>query len=107
MILKKEKETDIQRTICDYLALKKYFFWRQNTVPIFADGKFRSMPKYSMSGVPDIILIKKGGVVCFLEVKRKTGKLSPSQVEFFKKCTLVGADYNVVKSLDDVLALGL
>jgi hypothetical protein len=57
----KEKESDIQRAICDYLACRKVFFWRQNTAPTFdrATQSYRAMPKampkYAMRGVPDII----------------------------------------------------
>lgn len=58
-----EKESDIQRAICDCLALKKHFFWRQNTTPIFDPTKktFRKMPKYSLKGVPDIIVLWQSG----------------------------------------------
>src|SRR6185295_6989288 len=99
---KQLKESEIQMVICDYLALKKLFFWRQNTTPIW-DGKnglFRAMPKYSMRGVADIILIGKGGFVVFIEVKRKGGKLSEYQEAFKKECEKIGAVYLVATSLD-------
>ncbi len=107
---KRPLEKVIQLAICDYLALKKYFFWRQNTTPIFDPGKnggFRSMPKYSMKGVPDIILIRDGGKVCFLEVKRPQEKLSENQIVFQTNCLALNADYFKVTSLDDVIAIGL
>lgn len=99
-------EKEIQLAICDYLSLRKHFFWRQNTTPIFADGKFRSMPKYSLTGVPDIILIKDGKF-WGLEVKREKAKMSEAQMHFMKNCTLKGGEYHVVTSVDDVQALGL
>ncbi len=104
-----EKETDIQKAICDYLALKNHFFWRNNNVPIYNKqlDRFRSMPKYSMYGVPDIIVILEGGKVVFLEVKKKGGKLSEGQLLFMEKCTSVGAQYSVVYSIGDVINLGL
>ena len=57
------KETDIQKAICDYLALKGYFFWRSNNTPIFdaKRGRMRAMPKYAMKGLPDICLISAAG----------------------------------------------
>ena len=59
-----EKESNIQYAICDYLAYRKVFFWRQNTSPTVqksGDGwAFRRMPKHSRRGVPDIIVIKNG-----------------------------------------------
>jgi hypothetical protein len=104
--MKKGPETLIQGAICDYLALKKYFFWRNNTTPIYNKelGCFRAMPKYSKNGVSDIILFKDGKV-WFLEVKASNGKLSESQLDFQKGCILNGINYEVVKSIDDVVAL--
>ena len=99
-------ERNIQLTICDYLALKKYFFWRQNTNPIFADGKFRAMPKYSKNGVPDIILVKNG-IFIGLEVKRPKSKQSENQLLFQEELEKAGGKYAVVTSLDDVINLGL
>lgn len=99
-------EKEIQLAICDHLALKKYFFWRQNTSPIFADGKFRSMPKYSMNGVPDIILVHKGKFIG-LEVKRPKCKPSEAQLAFMKGLTIAGGDYHIVTSIDDVKKIGL
>ncbi len=92
--------------ICEYLALKGYFFWRQNTQPIFDKGKFRRMPKYAKKGVPDIILLKNGSVI-FLEVKRPGGKLSESQIEFKEGCEKNKVQYCVITDLDEVIALDL
>lgn len=99
-------EREIQLAICDYLALKKYFFWRQNVIPVFADGKFRAMPKYSMNGVPDIILVKDG-IFIGLEVKKPKGKQSDNQVIFQSGLEKAGGKYYVVHSIDDIQAIGL
>lgn len=102
-------EKEIQLAICDYLALKKRFFWRQNTSPIFdkASGFYRPLPKYAMRGVSDIILIGNQGFVVFIEVKRKGGKLSGYQEAFKKECEKVGATYLVANSLDDIIDAGI
>lgn len=104
----KKLEKDIQLAICDYLALKHYFFWRQNTVPVFDTRTkvYRPMPKYSMNGVPDIILINKGQF-WGLEVKQPKGKQSENQYIFQQGCEKAGGKYHIVTSLDDVLRLGL
>lgn len=105
----KQKESEIQKAICDYLAYKNYFFWRSNNIPVFDPGKnggFRAMPKYSMKGIPDIIIVKNGTVI-FLEVKTPVGVMSDSQLEFQKKCILEKVNYHVVKSIDDVMLIGL
>lgn len=102
-------ESEIQAAICDYLALKKRFFWRNNTVPIYDATKkiFRAMPKYAMRGVADIIVITDGGYAVFLEVKRPKGKLSADQIAFEALCKKWGAEYYRVTSIDDVKEVGL
>ncbi len=103
-----EKETSIQRSICDYLALKKHFFWRNNTTPVYdpVGKKFRAMPKYSLRGRPDIEIIKDGFYIG-LEVKRPNTKQSDNQKEFEKNCKQAGGEYYVVRSLEDVQNIGL
>jgi len=105
----KETETQIQKSICDYLAYKGYFFWRQNNTPIFDPGKnggFRSMPKYARKGTPDIFILVPGKVI-FMEVKSSTGVLSAEQKELQSVCGNFEIQYCVVRSIDDVQKLGL
>jgi hypothetical protein len=107
----KETESQIVSAICDYLAARRHFFWRQNTTPAIqksADGwAFKRMPKHSLRGVPDIIVIRQGRFVN-LEAKRPGAKQSPDQLEFERRTKLNGAEYYVVHSINDVLqALGL
>jgi len=101
-------ESDIQLAICDYLALKNYFFWRSNSVGIFDPTKkiHRKPQKYHRNGVPDIILIRYGRFIG-LEVKTKKGRQSDNQKEFEKDCKANGADYHIVCSVDDVIELGI
>jgi hypothetical protein len=40
-------------------------------------------------------------------VKREGGKQSPDQKEFERLCVAAGGEYHVVRSIDDVQALGL
>jgi len=102
------KETDIQLAICDYLALKKHFFWRQNNIGTYdpKTGYHRPMPKYSKHGIPDIIVIKDGFFIG-LEVKRGKTYQSQNQKLFEKECKEAGAEYYVVRSIDDVREIGL
>ena len=96
-------ERDIQMSICEYLAVKRFFFWRQNVNPIWnaKTGAFRRMPAYSVNGVPDIIVIYKGKFIG-LEVKNETGKQQKSQINFENLCKSNGAYYKVVRSVGDV-----
>jgi hypothetical protein len=107
-VMRKTKEVDIQRAICDYLALKKHFFWRNNNTPIFdaTAKRFRAMPKYSMMGLPDIIVLRSGKFIG-IEVKREKGNLSDHQHKFAQACVLNGGDYIVARSIDDVVKIGL
>ena len=64
------------------------------------------MPKYTMKGLPDIIVVKDGKFIG-LEVKTDTGRLSTDQVEFGRAAKNAGARYEVVRSIEDVQKLGL
>ena len=102
------KESDVQLAICDYLALKKHFFWRNNSYGIFdtRTGGHRRPQKYHRNGVPDIIVIKDGWFIG-LEVKAPKGKISPAQKEFREGCQKAMGEYHVVRSIDDVIEIGL
>ena len=105
----KELESDIVRAICDYLELRPgILFWRQNVAPAFdwKSNSFRRMPKHALKGVPDIIVIKAGQFIG-LEVKREKGTLSLDQVAFRLRAEAAGAKYYVVRSIDEVQAIGL
>lgn len=105
--IKQSNENEVQNSICEYLEMKRHFFWRQNTIAVFdaKNKRFRTPPKYSMNGVSDIILLH-GGMSYFLEVKDK-GRQSDSQKVFEEKVKESGCQYHVVRSIDDVIKLGL
>ena len=109
-MVQKQLEKEIQTAICDYLLLRRYFYWRQNTAPTVQKNDtgwfFRKMPKHARRGVPDIIVVKNGTVI-FLEVKRPGEKQSPDQVKFQADCEKENTRYHVVMSLDDVIKIGL
>ena len=107
--LKAPLEKLTQRAICDYLALKKYFFWRANNIPVYGtsnDGRrrFRALPKYTPRGLPDIIVLHKGKFIA-LEVKREGMKLRPEQAEFGAKCAMNDGYYYAVHSVEEVQAI--
>lgn len=101
-------EKDIQRQICEWLELKKFFFWRSNNIPVFGrsnDGtkRFRALPKYTPRGLPDIIVICAGKFYA-IEVKRPGQKLRLEQSEFKIKCFKHGSNYITAFCLEDVIA---
>jgi hypothetical protein len=81
----KEKESDIQNSICEYLALRKHFFRRQNTAPTIQKSEsgwsFRRVPKYAMRGVADIMVVHTGRPY-FLDVKRPGRNSRPIRKSF-------------------------
>jgi hypothetical protein len=106
--MERTKETDIQRAICDYLALKGHFFSRTNNAPIFDTGRkaFRALPKYTRKGWPDICLIKSG-TFYGIEVKTNIGKLSAEQVQMQNDIEQNGGVYVLARCIDDVQHAGL
>lgn len=107
----KEKESDIQNSICEYLEIRGRCFFRVNNIPAFnrtEGGGFtmRRLPKYTPRGLPDIIVVA-GGLFFALEVKTKVGRQSPEQKEFEALVKKHGGKYFVVRSIEDVQAIGL
>ena len=101
-------ENDILAAIGEYLKAKGYFFWRQNTMATW-DAKrciHRKMPKFSINGVSDILLVKKGKLIC-IEVKRPKAKQSNSQVDFEAKIVQNDGVYFVATGVEDVINQGL
>ncbi len=100
-------EKDVQRTICEWLEVNKYFFWRSNNIPVFSRnnaGKmaFRSLGKYTPRGIPDIILIIRG-LFIGVEVKREGVKTLREEQETFKyNIENNGGRYWVVHSIEEL-----
>jgi hypothetical protein len=66
----------------------------------------RRLPKHTPRGIADIIVIHVGRPY-FLEVKRLGACQSAEQKAFQAAAEKAGAQYAVMRSLDDVQALGL
>jgi len=100
-------EKEIQLAICRYLKLKGHFFHRMNNVGVFDKERnaFR-FNHYGIKGVPDIYVYVKGKIIA-LEVKRPDTQQSPEQKLFEQVFKQAGGEYYVVRSLDDVMKIGL
>lgn len=101
-------ETDIQKTICEYLSYRKdLFFCRMNNIPIYDPTRkaYRSMPKYARSGMPDIMIIQNGKYIG-IEVKKPKPKTYQSKEQKLIESEIKanGGKYFVVRSLDDLLS---
>jgi hypothetical protein len=96
--------TELVRALCDYLALRGYFYWRNNTGAFkAAHGGFY---RFGTPGSPDIMLIK-GGKFIGIEAKAGSGRLSPAQIEFQRLCEANGGEYIVAHSIEELQAAGL
>lgn len=89
--MKQQKEADITRAIRSLLKSLGVFHWKQ------WQGSF-SQPK----GVSDILGIFEGKPLA-IEVKTKTGKISPAQEMFLKRWREAGGIGFVARSVDDVI----
>lgn len=108
--MKKLLEKHIQRQIIEYLSLKGYMFWRNNTGAFKReDGHFY---RFGQSGSPDIFVVKALPEICppneqygqiyGIEVKAPKGKQSPAQEEWQKRFEEAGGVYLVTRSLEDL-----
>lgn len=104
------KESEIQSSIIDYLQILenkgKIFFQRVNNTPVY-DPKykqFRSMPKGTKKGFPDILVLINGRTIGF-EVKTATGKQSEDQKDIENKFKQHGQEYFVVRTVEEVICI--
>lgn len=94
------KESDVQRAILDYLALKRIFHYRNNSGAFKRDdGHFY---RFGALGSPDIVCVVNGQYVG-IEVKAPGGKQSEHQKEFQRRLEEAGGRYLLACSLDDVI----
>ncbi len=100
-------ESEILREVCEWLQKRRFFFWRNNNVPMFGrsnDGqmRYRAMPKFAMRGVADIIVIHRGKFIA-IEVKRPGApggnpESVKAQKEFAERVRMNGGFYHTVHS---------
>lgn len=101
----KPKETEIVRSILDYLAFRPDIFcWRNNTGSFVLKGEGGSNRFFraGLKGSADILGIIRGGRMIAIEVKRPGGKLSDDQSYFLERINKLGGIAFVATSIDDV-----
>lgn len=98
-------EQEIQRTIIDYLKIKKYVVFKHRNVGIYKQdtGSYIPLP-CGEKGISDIIACSPTGVFTAIEVKKRGGKPSPDQLDFLARVKANGGVGILAYSLDDVLA---
>lgn len=98
----KVKESDLQRTILDWLGYQGHFFYRNNSGAMISEykGKQRFM-RFGAPGSPDIVVVHDGLYVG-IEVKGTGGKQNDNQKEFQRGLEDAGGRYVLAYSLKDV-----
>lgn len=98
-------ESEIQRTILDYLRIKGHFPIRINTqgVPMWQGKELLGWRKGPMVGVADILGVTKSGQFFAIEVKRPGGKPTDSQLSFLKEISDHNGIAFVAYDLNDVI----
>lgn len=100
----KQSEKETQKAVLKYLAMKKHFFWRNNSGAMKTAGGHLYF--FGAVGSPDVFVLHKG-VLYGLEIKSTGGKQSEGQIVFQEGMEKNGGVYKVIYSLDEVIALGL
>ena len=119
-------EAQISRSIMDYLAARHVFAVRMNSgTQVLTSGGNRRAIHMNAPGTADILAFKKRKtdflttpaikgdyareviIPLWIEVKSATGKQSELQKSFQAQVEAEGHRYAIVRSIDDVEALGL
>lgn len=86
------EETDLKSAVKQYLDIKG----------IFSYHLLQGIGSYK--GLPDRVAHINGKVV-YLEIKKPKGKLSPYQIAFQEQCVYDNINYEVIRSLDDLIEI--
>jgi penicillin-binding protein-related factor A (putative recombinase) len=99
------KESDIQRSILEYLSCNHDgFFWKVNNGGVYdpVRGHFRKHnSRFTPKGISDIIGIYKGKLIA-IEVKSAKGTATKEQKEFLKNIAEQGGVAFIARSVEDV-----
>lgn len=99
-------EKEIENTILHWLAMNKYFAWKNQSTGIFDPVRKcyrRSRNPFHIRGVADILGLMPDGRLLAIEVKSKRGVVSLEQKEFVKRVAEAGGIALIARSLDDVI----
>lgn len=107
-------EAKVQRDICHYLEKQGHLLWRFSPETYNAKLGIHLKHRFVPNGLPDVMVLHPGDtkefphpVMIGLEIKGPRGKASAGQVVMQKRWRLLNHVYEVVRSVDEVKALGL
>ena len=103
-----QSEAQIQAEVVKFLQSNGVFFFSVPNELAGANAGAR-MSKFIATGLrkgaPDLVIFWPDGQLGFLEMKTPTGKQSPQQKVFQKKCEEYGARYDLARSVEGVACL--
>lgn len=108
MARKRNVGSELVKAVETYLQLtqkrKDFCFWRNNT------GAFKTAAggfyRFGAVGSPDFIVVKDGYFIG-LEVKAGSGRLSEAQRAFKEMIKTHGGEYHEIRSIEDLIEIGL
>lgn len=102
------KESELVRSILDYLTAKRIFHYRQNSGAFMsqnANGS-KGFYRFGPNGAPDIICVPHEGphrgVYTGIEAKVGYNKQSPAQVAFQEALEASGGRYFLIRDLTEL-----
>jgi len=105
--MKQGSETQLVKSILQYLGMKGILAWRNNVggMPWTSKQGKRRLMRFGQPGAPDILGIMPYGRLLAIEAKVGRNKLSPLQESWLERAKEAGAQVIVAYSLDDVMAV--
>lgn len=104
---RKSSEYDLQKAVCQYLALAGVkgiiYFAVPNGLVSDPVSVARMKAIGLRPGVADLCIIKPGGRAYFLELKSPKGRPTDLQWEFAQDCTDAGCEWEFASNIDDAL----
>lgn len=95
-------ERDIQKAILDYLHSVPIYCWTNKTQGTYDPHKKIFRRNTTKKGISDILGVLPDGRFLAIEVKSKSGRLSPEQAEFIDRVNDLGGLAFVARSLEEV-----
>jgi len=99
------KEGELKNLVTGYLIIKQNqgeLMWLRLNAGMLIVGK--SKIQLAPPGTADFLIIRHGKAI-FIELKGDKGRLSDAQLDFGSLVKEHGADYSVVRSFEDLVAL--
>ena len=99
------KEGELKNLVTGYLIIKQNqgeLMWLRLNAGMLIVGK--SKIQLAPPGTADFLIIRRGKAI-FIELKGDKGRLSDAQLDFGNLVKEHGADYSVVRSFEDLIAI--